>query len=159
MSVWIDNVRANFSRLMVTDIVADSNSTFSETKATNSLIHQATGTYNGSYSIQMGGLSLDSEINNTWRFDYEVILKLGFTINPKQRFDPNTETVVNDKLEYNQAIEDIELIVSKALKPQLFGTLLERMDLQGVTALEYADELETFATCELRFIAGGRTTV
>jgi hypothetical protein len=158
MSVWT-TVRANFERLMETDITADANSTFTETKATNSLVHQSTGTYNGAYSIQMSGLSVDFEINNTWLFTYDVILKLGFTINPKQRLDVDTNTVVNDKLEYNEAIEDVELIVAKALSPSLYGATVEVMELSSASALEYADELETFATCELVFKCGARTTI
>jgi hypothetical protein len=159
MSVWVDKVRANFVRLMETDITADANNLFTETKATNSLVHQATSTYNGSYSIQHAGLSVDFEINNTWLFTYSVTLKLGFTINPKQRYDANTDTVVNDKQDYNQAVEDIELIISKALNPTLYGSLLEVMELESVSPLDYSDELETFATCDLVFRCGGRTTI
>ena len=99
MSVWADKVRPNLERLMETDIATDAINLFTETKATNSLIHQSTGTYNGAYSIQMAGIEVDYEINNTWLFTYTVILKLGFTINPKQRLDVDTNTVVNDKLD------------------------------------------------------------
>jgi hypothetical protein len=159
MSVWGDKIRPNFERLMGTDITTDAHSLFTETKATNSLIHQSTGTYNGSYSIQMAGLEVDYEINNTWLFTYTVTLKLGFTINPKQRYDSTTATVVNDKLEYNEAIEDVELIVSKALNPTYYGSLVEVMELSGASALEYSDEIETFATCELTFKCGGRATI
>ena len=159
MSVWVDKVRANMVRLMQTDIVADANNLFTETKATNSLVHQATSTYNGSYSIQMNGLSVIHEINNTWLFEYSVTLKLGFTINPKQRYDNNTLAVVNDKYDYNQAIEDVELIATKSLKPELYGSLIENMELLGVSPLEYSDELETLATCEMVFKCAGRVTV
>ena len=158
MSVWVDNVKANMSRLMLTDITASANSTFTETKATNSLQHNATGTYNGSYSVQMEGLSVDHEINATWLFEYNVKLTLGFTINPKQRYDNNSLAVVNDKLEYNEAVEDIELIVTKGLNPTLYGSLLENMELVSVSPLEYADELETFAKCEIIWRCAARIT-
>jgi hypothetical protein len=159
VSVWVDKVRANFERLMQTDIAASANNLFTETKATGSLIHNATSTYNGSYSIAMTGLNVVHEINNTWLFEYNVALTLGFTINPKQRYDVDTSTVVNDKLEYNEAIEDIELIASKALSPSLYGSLLENMELRGVGPLEYSDEMETFAKCTMDFLCSGRVVV
>jgi len=159
MSVWVDKVKANVTRLMETDITATANSTFAETKATNSLQHNATSTFNGSWSVQMGGLSINHEINNTWLFDYTVVLKLGFTINPKQRFDPNTSTVVNDKLEYNEAVEDIELIATKALDASLYNSLLENIELVSVSPFEYINELENFGVCEMVFVCSGRTTV
>lgn len=159
MSVWGDKIRPNFERLMETDITASANSVFTETKATNSLIHQSTGTFNGAYSIQMNGLEVDHEINNTWLFSYTVLLKLGFRINPKQRYDVNTETVVNDKLEYNEAVEDVELIVTKALSPSLYGSTVENVRLVSVSEMQYQEELENFATCDLVFLCSGRATV
>jgi hypothetical protein len=144
---------------METDITASANNTFTETKAANSLIHQSTGTYNGAYSIQMAGLSVVHEINNTWLFEYSVLLKLGFTINPKQRWDQATSTVVNDKLDYNNAVEDVELIVTKALSPSLYGSQVENMELISASELAFNDEVETFSTCDLLFRCAGRATV
>jgi len=159
MSIWADSVRANFKRTMDTDISGLTTSSFTETKSTQNLLNNAIPTFNGAYSIQMNGLTVEKELNNTWAFEYGVLIRLGFIINPKQTYDADTETVVNDKVDYNEAVDDVELIITKALNASLFSATVENVELESVTPLEYRDELETLATCDLVFKCRGRTTI
>lgn len=158
MSVWVDKVRANMTRLMTSDIIATAHNTFTETKGPASLISDPTSVSNGSYSVQSRGVTVDLELNPTMAFTYQTNLRLGFKLNPRERWDEDERAVVNDKRDYNNAIEDIELIIQKALTPTLYGGLLEQMEIINIGPLEYRDETETFATCDLVFGCRGRIT-
>lgn len=111
--------------------------------------------YDGAYSVEFRGYTrVGQEINTTQEVDVQVRINVGFLFNVAEQYDETTDTVVNDKREYNRAVDDVLSIITNVMVSPLF----EQVEFVGTTPMETQDNADNFAVVGIDFILSTRVT-
>lgn len=159
MTCW-DKIVMNFRHLMQETITNYVHHTFDETPSHGDILKLPNPLLNGAYSItSRGNPVIDLEVNSMITMTYIVRLQLGFIINQENKKDPDTQEIDKSKSEYHDAVSDVEQIVVRRMNSSSYQSEeevaaqrdLDRVDVQNIGELVFADDIQNYATCDLDF--------
>lgn len=106
--------------------------------------------FDGLYSVEFRGFPrVGMEVNTMQEIDVTVRLNVAYLFNLAERYDSNATPpgVVNDKGEYNNAVNDLLRIINAVMVSQEF----EDVEFIGTGPFEFMEENDNFAVVGIDF--------
>jgi hypothetical protein len=153
MSVW-DDISDDFLNLMEVECEPTLYNAMTHTPSGLDITRLPDTRINGAYSIGFSGVpQAKTDINGYITLTIDVTLKVGFVINSEAKADPNavTDTPVNDKEDYYNAVRDILHIIKRRLDVSTWVGTLDWVGFVNSTGLIFLNDSENYAYCDITF--------
>jgi len=161
MSLWTTNIRAYFVNLLEVTFadLEDIHNRFKETPSGLIIRTMPHTIFNGCYSLNMAGLTrIDRNVSPALAgFHYQIRLEIGFVMNLNQVTNPDTLETETGKTSYNNAIDDLELLVRTILAQDQSSNGFFLAFVPNMT-LEPIDSNQEYWIATLQFVANGDVT-
>ena len=153
MSAW-STIRTVIGEMFET-VNLTANNRFEETPTGTELSTLPSTVFNGAYSIALNGIpQVEREVGTTIVALIRVRVQVGFLVNQIARIDPDTDAMDNSKTEYNNAANDILLIIKTMMLGQYPTVEVTRFT--GASALRSLEDVENYFVCDIEFQLGAR---
>lgn len=139
-------IYSNSQTLMETTLVGLTNNTFKEVQDLIDLTTAPASVFNGGYSLQMLRIpSIDYNVNATLGYEMLIRLQVAFEIN------------LNNRTSYNNAINDVETILTKRLTSSTFpSAIVENITGSSIEVQNTTADNSSFMIFNLDFTVQGR---